>query len=257
MPHRVTTWNVNGLRAREASFHEVWGRLAPTILCLQETKALPAEIPESIRTLGGVWSAWNGNARGYSGVGILVRQDAGLPEPAFEVPPFDHENRSLVARFDDRVIACLYMPNGNKADGYAPKLAFYDQLIGWVAAERAAGHKVWLTGDFNIAHTSLDLHPKLAAELDADTDIGTRDEERLRIDRLLGHGLVDVQRRFEPLRDDLFTWWPYWRQARERNRGWRIDLHLVAPAFGDLQAIEVTTEKTGSDHAPVTVTAAW
>jgi exodeoxyribonuclease-3 len=82
--------------------------------------------------------------------------------------------------------------------------------------------------------------------------IGQRDEERALFDSLLGAGLVDVGRRLDPDNDAMFSWWPPWRNMRQRNIGWRIDYILASPSIaGRAQSCRVLPEVGTSDHAPV------
>jgi len=69
---KVATWNINGIRAREAQVLEWMGRENPDVVCLQELKATRDQIPASLSGLTGYWSYWHGE-RAYSGVALLVR----------------------------------------------------------------------------------------------------------------------------------------------------------------------------------------
>jgi exodeoxyribonuclease-3 len=84
--------------------------------------------------------------------------------------------------------------------------------------------------------------------------IGQRREERELFEQMIAAGLVDVGRKLAPDDERLFSWWPYWRQARERNLGWRIDYVLSTRALAE-RAIEggVRRDVGTSDHAPVVV----
>lgn len=241
---RVVTWNVNGIRARVGALLQYLEERRPDVLCLQEVKASVEQVPREILEHPDYVAGWNCAPTGYSGVGVLVRRTVG--EVTFQIPPFDMENRVLRADFGPLSVVNLYCPNGGKA--YEPKLAFYDALLAFAAGVRASGDLVWLCGDFNIAHTDQDIHPKERK----DADIGVRPEERERLGRLMDLGCRDVFRRLHPEASEAFTWWPYWRNARKLNRGWRIDYHLVpdalCPAVG---ACLIEAEVVGSDHAPV------
>ena len=241
---RIATWNVNGLRARTAAVLEYLTVHSPDVLCLQEVKAGPEQLPAELSAHPDYVAGWNCAPTGYSGVGILVRRS--LPTPSFHVPRFDMENRALRVDLGPLSIVDLYCPNGGKA--YEPKLAFYDDLLAYSERAHASAEAVWLCGDFNIAHTDLDIHEKERKT----ADIGVRPEERDRFSRLLSHGLRDVFRAANPGAADAFTWWPYWRKARELNRGWRIDYHLVPDALASaVGRCEIQAHVLGSDHAPV------
>ncbi len=245
MRHRIVTWNVNGLRARADALVEVWNTLEPTVLCLQETKCVVEQIPPQVAELTGTMQRWNGGPKGYSGTAILLRASAFETPPELTLPTFDDEARAVELQMGDRTLLNLYMPNGGK--DYPAKLTFYDALIEYARDTLASGRELWVCGDLNVAHTDLDIHERDRPK----ADIGVRPAERRRLDALLELGLHDIYREANPDRGDLFTWWPYWRNMRAKNRGWRIDYHLASPGFGTVVETSVHTPETGSDHAPL------
>jgi exodeoxyribonuclease-3 len=243
---KVATWNVNGIRAREAQLCEWLERDRPDVVCLQEIKARPDQVPERCK-LSDYHAFWHG-AGGYSGVSLHVRQ-ALLAAPEFAHPQFDMETRIVHAALDNVVLASVYVPNGGK--DYAAKLAFLQSLVDWVRTLHAEGREIILCGDINIARADVDVHPKERKP----GVIGQRDEERALFDSLLGDALVDVTRTLDPGNDRLFTWWPPWRDMRKRNIGWRIDYILASRAIA-ARATEckVLSEVGTSDHAPIMMT---
>jgi exodeoxyribonuclease-3 len=141
------------------------------------------------------------------------------------------------------------VPNGNK--DYAAKIAFLKSLIAWAARLRAEGRELILCGDMNVARTDMDVHPReRRAEI-----IGQRPEERALFEALLGDQLVDVGRKLDPENANLFTWWPPWRNMRQRNIGWRLDYVLASPSVAARAAsCNVLADFGTSDHAPVVMT---
>jgi exodeoxyribonuclease-3 len=240
---KVATWNVNGIRARQAQLAEWMQRDRPEVVCLQELKAESAQIPEPCK-LEDYWGYWH-CMRGYSGVSLQVRKDLLEREPAFTHPDFDMESRIVQADLGNLVIASVYVPNGGK--DYRAKLTFLDELIAWAGELRAAGRLLVLCGDFNVAHAPRDVHPSERKHV-----VGQLREERERLDRLFAHGLVDVGRHVAPDDDQLFTWWAPWRNMRQRNIGWRLDYVAAAAALVDADTTCVAYREVGSsDHAPV------
>jgi exodeoxyribonuclease-3 len=243
---KIATWNVNGIRAREAQFCDWLERDRPDVVCLQEIKARPDQVPERCR-LADYHAFWHG-AGGYSGVSLHVRQEL-LQAPQFAHPDFDMETRIVHAALENTVLASVYVPNGGK--DYAAKLAFLRSLVDWVHALHAEGRELVLCGDINIARADVDVHPKERKP----GVIGQREEERALFASLLGDSLVDVTRTLDPDNDRLFTWWPPWRDMRKRNIGWRIDYILASPAIA-ARATEcrVLADIGTSDHAPIMMT---
>jgi exodeoxyribonuclease-3 len=241
---KVATWNVNGIRARASQLvHWVDGE-EPDVICLQEIKATPAQLPEHVANLAGYHACWHGGG-GYSGVALLLRT-ARFPEPpAFVHPAFDHEHRIVACEQPPLVLASVYVPNGGK--DYAAKIVFLRELAAWAGELEATGKQLVLCGDFNVARTERDVHPVLRKPM-----IGQSSEERDLIDALFAHGLVDVGRHVDPDNDRLFTWWAPWRNLRQRNIGWRLDYIAAHHALVDGATTCRSYREVGtSDHAPV------
>jgi exodeoxyribonuclease-3 len=244
----IATWNVNGLRARAAQFLEWLAVERPHVVCLQEIKSKPEQLPDEVREAPGYWWYWHG-AGGYSGVALGVRHDVSAGSPHFSHPAFDHETRIVTAEVGGLTVASVYVPNGGK--DFAAKLAFLDALGRWAGDESAAGRHLALCGDMNVARTERDVHPKERKP----NQIGTRPDERALFETLIAADLVDVGRALDPDNDNLFTWWAAWRNLRQRNIGWRIDYVLATTAAAaHATACKVQIEVGTSDHAPVVAT---
>jgi exodeoxyribonuclease-3 len=243
----LVTWNVNGIRARQAQVAELLAAEAPDVVCLQEIKASPEQVPALLVAPDGYWSYWHGEG-GYSGVAILVRRSLAATRPTFAHPPFDFEHRIVTADLGPLVAASVYVPNGGK--DYAAKLRFLEDLGAWAGETNRSHDAVVISGDLNVAREDRDVHPK---ERKAG-QIGTRPEERAHLTALFESGLTDVGRALDPDNDELFTWWAPWRQRRERNIGWRIDYVLAGGTLADRADRAVSRREFGtSDHAPVVV----
>ena len=110
---KIATWNVNGIRARQAQLEEWMANERPDVICLQEIKASPEQIPTMLFEMEGYWCYWHG-AKGYSGVGLHVKKELAPARPEFSHPPFDHESRIVVAKIGELSVASVYVPNGGK-----------------------------------------------------------------------------------------------------------------------------------------------
>jgi exodeoxyribonuclease-3 len=242
---KIASWNVNGIRAREAQVLELVGRERPDVLCLQEIKAPPARVPASLCELEGYWCLWHG-ASAYSGIALHVRRELAPDRPPYLHPAFDMETRIATVDVAGATIASVYVPNGGK--DFAAKLRFLAAMERWAAEAAAAGRTLLVVGDLNVARTDLDVHPK---ERKAGA-IGQRPDERALLDGILSHGLVDVGRALDPTNDALFTYWAPWRNLRQRNIGWRIDYVLAAASLAArVRRCAVLADFGTSDHAPV------
>lgn len=245
---KIATWNVNGIRARGPQVLDWIARDRPDIVCLQEIKARPEQLAPLLYEPEGYWCRWHGSG-GYSGVAMFVGRHLVERPPEFVSPTLDFECRMLTVRLEHLLVASVYVPNGGK--DYPAKIRFLDGLIDWAVAVQADGTSLVLCGDINVAHTDRDLHPK---ERKAG-GIGQRPEERARIDRLLATGLVDVGRALDPDNETMFSWWAPWRNMRQRNIGWRIDLMLASRELARRAlSCPVLADIGTSDHAPVQAT---
>jgi exodeoxyribonuclease III len=240
---KVATWNVNGIRARHEQFVQFVASEQPDVVCLQEIKAKPDQIPQTC-SLEGYTCYWHG-AGGYSGVALHIRR-AFAPEAAYSHPAFDLETRIVQAQIEDTVFTSVYVPNGGK--DFDAKIAFIHSLIAYAADLRARGLKLVLCGDMNIARSDMDVHPKERKPV-----IGQLPHERELFEQLLAEGnLVDVGRMLYPDATDYYSWWAPWRQMRDRNIGWRLDYVLASePLAKRATACPSHREIGTSDHAPV------
>ena len=241
---KITTWNVNGIRARESQLRDFVDREKPDVVCLQEIKASQAQVPALLFDPGGYWAYWH-CASAYSGVALHIRRELARERPVFSHPPFDHECRMVTADVAATTFASIYVPNGGK--DFSAKMRFLEALDLWVADQHEHGRQLFLCGDLNVARAEMDVHVK---ERKAGA-IGQRPEERDVLARILGRGLVDLGRALHPDDDALFTWWAPWRNLRQRNIGWRIDYVLAsAPLAARATRCESLREFGTSDHAP-------
>src|SRR5262245_3399320 len=128
---RIGTWNVNGIRARFGQLQEWLARDHPDVVCLQELKASPDQIPGGLFEMEGYWSYWHGG-KAYSGVSLHVAQSLSPERPAFFHPEFDFEHRIVAVDVAGVRIASIYVPNGGK--DFPGKMRFVEALDAYAAA---------------------------------------------------------------------------------------------------------------------------
>jgi exodeoxyribonuclease-3 len=246
----IISWNVNGLRAAYQKGFMPWFRRAqPDILCLQETKAHPGQLPPDLREVSDYHVHYAaGERKGYSGTALFSRTRALEVTQGMGVPEFDGEGRLLIARYPDFTLANCYFPNGKaSAERLRYKLAFYEAFQKHLAARHKRGERFIVTGDVNTAHQPMDLaHPKANEKTS-----GFLPEERAWMDRFLAAGYVDVFRHLHP--DTVaYTWWDLRTGARARDVGWRLDYFLVdRELMPRVISTSILKDVMGSDHCPV------
>lgn len=244
---KLISWNVNGLRAvLRKNFLTYLATEHPDVLCLQETRCAPEDV-ESLWPAG-YTTYWNvAEQKGYAGTAIFTRvRPAGVTR-GMGRPEHDREGRVLTAEYPDFFLVNVYVPNARRDLSRLPYRQQWDRdLLRFLQAlERRK--PVVVCGDFNVAHTELDLaNPKANVH-----NHGFTPEERAGFSAYLAAGLVDTFREFER-GGGHYTWWSQMNNARARNIGWRIDYFLISRALRPrLRRAFIRAEVPGSDHCPV------
>ncbi len=247
---KLLCWNVNGIRAvMKRGFLDWLARESPNILCLQETKATPTDLPEELLKPPGYHTYWNfPEKKGYAGVATFSREKPLKVQNGFGVPEFDREGRVIISEHPGFTLFNIYFPNGKQSEERLKfKLDFYDAFLDYIEPLRLKGEKLIICGDYNTAHQEIDLaRPKENAKIS-----GFLPVERAWLDKLVGRGYIDTFRHFnkEP---GQYTWWDMKSRARERNVGWRIDYFFVTENLkSHLVKATIMPEVTGSDHCPI------
>ncbi|MEJ8543467.1 exodeoxyribonuclease III [Methanothermobacter wolfeii] len=247
---RIISWNVNGLRAvYRKGFLDWFLEEKPDILCLQEIKARPEQLPRRLRHVDGYGSFFTPSSRkGYSGVAMYTRLEPESLRDGFGIERFDNEGRIQIADFDDFLLYNIYFPNGKMSEERLKyKLEFYDAFLEDVNREKDSGRNVVICGDLNTAHKEIDL----ARPRENSNVSGFLPVERAWIDKFIENGYVDTFRMFnkEP---GQYTWWSYRTRARERNVGWRLDYFFVNEEFKEkVKRSWILSDVMGSDHCPI------
>jgi exodeoxyribonuclease III len=252
---KITTWNVNGLRACLNKGLLDWLRLEqPDVVCLQEVRARPEQVEAGqLQCLQDLYTslAWNPAQRpGYSGVATFSRTPPQEIRLGLGHDDFDGEGRVIVTRHPGFLLFNIYFPNGGRdLERLSYKLNFYAHLLDLCDALMASGEALILCGDFNTCHQEIDLanaRPNMK-------HTGFLPEERVWIDRYLEHGWIDIYRQRYPERIQ-YTWWAQHSGARARNVGWRLDYFLISPSLLErVQEVVIQDAVLGSDHCPVTL----
>jgi exodeoxyribonuclease III len=252
---RITTWNVNGLRAvLGKGLLDLIQPLNADVLCLQEIKSRPDQIETAhLQAIASVFPSlsWNPAQRpGYSGTATCARITPDEVLYGLGATQFDDEGRVIVHRYGDIHLYNIYFPNGGRDLARVPyKLDFYATLLEQCDQLHAQGQKVILCGDFNTSHREIDLRNPKSNQ----NQTGFLPEERAWIDRYLEHGFVDAFRALYPEKAE-YTWWTFISNARARNVGWRLDYFLVSASLMDrVEDVINHNDVLGSDHCPVTL----
>ncbi|GIM27421.1 exodeoxyribonuclease III [Clostridium polyendosporum] len=247
---RIYSWNVNGLRAIFKKDFLVWiENEHPDILCIQETKLQEKTLDEEGRNIEGYYSYFSfAEKKGYSGVAIYTRIRPTMVRYGMGIKEFDDEGRILIAEFEEFTLLNIYFPNGQMSEERLTyKLRFYDAILDYCNNEVKSGKKLIICGDYNTAHTPMDIKNAKANEKNS----GFLPIERKWIDKFIANGYTDTFRHLNP-ETIKYSWWSYKFKARERNAGWRIDYHFVSNnLLNKVISARILNEVYGSDHCPV------
>lgn len=247
---KILSWNINGIRAADKKGLFDWFKEElPTLLCLQEIKALPEQVPSHLKNIPGYHIYFNSAKRkGYSGVGTFSKQKPVDVKYGFGIEKFDNEGRVLLIVYPSFMLFNIYFPNGKKnQERLNYKMDFYDTFLSIADNYKAEGKNIVVCGDFNTAHKEIDLaRPKENEKISGFLPI-----ERAWIDTFIDHGYIDTFRQFNK-DPEQYSWWDMKTRARERNIGWRIDYIFVNKEFIKyVKKAFILQDVMGSDHSPI------
>jgi exodeoxyribonuclease-3 len=267
MTWKISTWNVNGLRAviRKKVFQEFLTTNNPDILCMMETKlsglsqkALTEHLPNEFTDYKYRYYNISKSKKGYSGTSIWskhkplsVFDDMGdtLKISKSKAKELDSEGRVLTAEFDNFFLVSVYTPNSGAAlERLNYRVEFWDIAFIHFVKKLQERKPVIVTGDLNCAYHEIDIHsPKTNLR-----SSGFTVEERNSFSNILEQtGLIDCFRMLHP-KTKKYTYWSYYHHARDKNKGWRIDYFLVQPPLlSFIKSCTICNEQYGSDHCPI------
>ena len=244
---RIISFNVNGLRSiHNKGILKTIHKLKADILCFQEIKINKEKLRQSKIKLPDYYSYFNfAQKPGYSGTAVFTKQKPIDISKKLEFKKFDAEGRLLKLDFANFSLINLYMPHGGRyKENLSYKLKCFNKIIKLIKKN----HKnLVLIGDFNIAHTELDL----ARPQNNQNNIMFTPKERAKISKIIGSGFIDTFRNFHAS-NGHYTWWPYRFNARQRNLGWRLDYCFISHNLkSKLSNTHIFKNFSGSDHCPI------
>lgn len=249
---RIISYNVNGIRAAiTKGFLEWLTQANPDVICLQEIKATEDQIDtEAISKAGYPFQYYySAQKKGYSGVAILSKTEPKNIVYGTGIASMDFEGRNIRADFEDFSVMSLYLPSGTNIDRLEHKFNYMDEFQLYINRLKLEIPNLIIGGDYNICHEAIDIHdPIRNAKVS-----GFLPEERKWLDGFMKSGFIDSFRHFnkEP---HHYSWWSYRANARNNNKGWRIDYNLVSePMRNRLKRAVILSEAKHSDHCPILV----
>ena len=249
---KIISYNVNGIRAAISKGFIEWLISAnPDVICLQEIKATEDQIPTDVISEAGYPFQYYFSAqkKGYSGVAILCKSEPKNVVFGTGIENMDFEGRNLRVDFDALSVMSMYLPSGTNTDRLGYKFQYLDTIQEYIVNLRNEIPNLVVCGDYNICHEAIDIHNPKGNEKTS----GFLPEERAWLDSFMKTGMIDTFRHLnkEP---DNYSWWSYRANARNNNKGWRIDYCLAAAPLKDkIKRALILPEAKHSDHCPVLV----
>ncbi|MCP4521570.1 MAG: exodeoxyribonuclease III [Cytophagales bacterium] len=247
---KLVSYNVNGIRAAVKKGFDEWLLNSDIdIIALQETKALQEQVDTSFLEENDFEHYWfSAEKKGYSGVAIFSKVKPNHVEYGCNISAYDQEGRALRADFDGFSLLNVYMPSGSSGDTRQDfKMQWLADFFEYIQELRKEIPNLIICGDFNICHTEIDIHnPKTNKNTS-----GFLPEEREWMTNLFNNQWIDTFRVFEP-NPHHYSWWSYRANARNNNKGWRIDYFVADEALKEkLTNASILPDVKHSDHCPI------
>lgn len=249
---KIVSYNVNGIRAALRKDIDHWLKTVdPDVVCLQEIKANPDQFDTSVfEDLGFDYCYWfPAEKKGYSGVAVLSKHEPNSIQIGTGIDYMDREGRNLRVDFDNISVMSLYLPSGTNTERLDFKLQYMEDFQHYIDELKQDFPNLLISGDYNICHEPIDIHdPKRLKKVS-----GFLPVEREWLTDFLDSGFTDSFRFLNPDKEQ-YSWWSYRSRARERNKGWRLDYHLISnPLKEKLTRSQILSEAVHSDHCPVLI----
>ncbi len=246
---KIISYNINGIRAAiRKGFLDWLKKENPDVICLQEIKAHETQFNSSDFEKLGYHCFWySAKKKGYSGVAILSKIKPKNVIWGCGEKDFDSEGRVLQAEFNNIKILSCYFPSGSSGEIRQNfKLKFLNYFFDFVK-NRGLDKNVLISGDFNICHQAIDIHNPIVNK----NTSGFLPEEREWLSKFLNLGFIDTFRTINP-NPNHYSWWSYRARARENNKGWRIDYHMLSENMEtQIKFADILTDVFHSDHCPI------
>ena len=247
---KIASYNVNGIRAALNKGFLDWLQAAnPDVICLQEIKATQDQLDlEIFEKAGYPYHYWfSAQKKGYSGVAILSKIKPNHVEFGTGIASMDDEGRNLRADFDQVSVMSLYLPSGTNDARLQHKFDYMDMFQEYINQLKKDIPNLVICGDYNICHNEIDIHnPKGLSNVS-----GFLPVEREWLGNFIDSGFVDSFRYLNP-ENQTYSWWSYRANARNNNKGWRLDYAMVSkPLQQHIKRAVILTEAVHSDHCPI------
>ena len=252
---KLSSWNVNSVRARLTNIVNYLKISKPQILMIQEIKTEEKNFPYNDFKILGYESHVFGQ-KGYNGVAFLSKVKIEKININFIN---DKNNQSRIIAGDiknkSRIIKLIniYVPNGNPigTDKYDYKKNWYSSFIKKIKKSLLENKNIIIGGDFNVIPDEIDVYDYKKYVNDALYKLEIRKKFR----ELVNSGFQDIYRYINKDKQE-YTFWDYMAGAWKKNHGMRIDHFLISNnILNDIKKININKKPRSkikpSDHTPI------
>jgi len=252
---KISSWNVNSVRARITNILDYLKSSNPDILMIQEIKTENKNFPfNDFKNLG--YESHVFGQKSYNGVAFLSKVDIDKINIQF-IKDQNNQSRIIVGdiKNESKMIKLIniYVPNGNPigTEKYEYKKNWFSSFIKKIKKIFIENENIIIGGDFNVIPEEIDVYDYKNYENDAVFKL----EIRKKLRELINLGFHDIYRYFNKDKQE-FTFWDYMAGAWQKNHGMRID-HFLASSniLSSIKSIYIDKRPRSklkpSDHTPI------
>lgn len=247
----IISYNVNGIRSAISKGLVDWIKETNyDVYLFQETKAHEADIPKELFDEIGYTHYWfSAQKKGYSGVGVLIRKEHSNVVKGMNIGRYDFEGRLIRLDIGDITIVNSYFPSGSSGEErQSVKMDYLNDFYNYIHELKKEKKKIIISGDYNICHQAIDIHDPVGNK----NSSGFLPEEREWMTKYFNSGFIDTFRHFHPDKKAEYSWWSFRANARNNNKGWRIDYHAATKELEQqLEDAKIFMDVKHSDHCPI------
>ncbi len=247
----IISYNVNGIRSAISKGLVDWIRQTNyDVYLFQEIKADELSIPKELFDEIGYTHYWfPAQKKGYSGVGALVKSAHSDVVKGMDIHRYDFEGRLMRLDIGDVTLVNSYFPSGSSGDErQSVKMDYLKDFYNYIHALKKEKKKIIVSGDYNICHQAIDIHDPVGNK----NSSGFLPEEREWMTHYFNSGFIDTFRHFHPDKKQEYSWWSFRANARNNNKGWRIDYHAATRELEQqLVDAKIFMDVKHSDHCPI------
>ncbi|MFL2888325.1 MAG: exodeoxyribonuclease III [Pelagibacterales bacterium MED-G40] len=254
---KISSWNVNSVRARIENIIKYLKDSSPDVLMIQEIKTEDKNFPyEVIKDSG--YESYVFGQKSYNGVAFLSKKKIDkINKNSFK----DKYNQSRIieANIENKSkeikLINIYVPNGNpiNTEKYEYKKIWLNTFIKEIKNKLMKNKNIIIGGDFNVIPEEIDVYNYKKYENDALFKLEIRKKFR----ELINLGFQDIYRFLNKEKTD-YTFWDYMAGSWQKNYGMRIDHFLVSNSLlSQIKTVNINKKPRGkvkpSDHTPIEI----